>query len=131
MVKFQVPNYNTFRDMNYFLLSLVKSRQTTDRRKATHMSPLCNLHKWAQKYTASSKMKMTYRTFRLYYFPDSCWCSTLCFSAHHADILRCTARIIIECFALFAKCSHENWMIFQRNQNLWQITCIVEVHLLC
>ncbi len=32
MVKFQIPNFNTFWDMNYFLLLLVKSRQQmTDR----------------------------------------------------------------------------------------------------
>ncbi len=31
MAKFQPPNCNTFRDMNYFLRLLVQSGQTTDR----------------------------------------------------------------------------------------------------
>ena len=49
MAKFQPPNYNAFKDMNYYLRLLVKSRQTTDRQKATHMSPPCKGHRWAQK----------------------------------------------------------------------------------
>ncbi len=54
VVKFQVPTSNTFWDMNYFSLFSVKSRQTdrwTDRRKVMHMSPPCNVHRWAQKMT--------------------------------------------------------------------------------
>ncbi len=71
VVKFQSPNYNTFWDMNYYpVWFLVKSRQTTgrqtdkqtdrqtdrqkDRQKATHMSPVCKMHRWAQKMSCHS-----------------------------------------------------------------------------
>ena len=50
MVKFRVPNFNSSWDMNYFLPFLSSpERQTIDRQKVMHMSPSCNLHRWAQK----------------------------------------------------------------------------------
>ncbi len=52
MVKFQTPSCNIFRDMNYCLVLKVTDRRTdgqTDRQKVMHMSPPCNLHRWAQK----------------------------------------------------------------------------------
>ena len=50
VVKYQTSSYNTFRVMNYFLVwFFVKSRQTTDRQKVTHISPPCKMHRWAQK----------------------------------------------------------------------------------
>ena len=42
---FQTHTYNTFRDMNYYPVT----DWLTDRQKAMHMSPLCNMHGWAQK----------------------------------------------------------------------------------
>ncbi len=55
VVKFQVPNLNTSRDMNYFppFWSSPDYRQTDYRQKAMHKSPPCNLHRWAQKGDAS------------------------------------------------------------------------------
>ena len=38
--------------VNYFLV-IFGPVQTTDRQKAMHMSPPCNVHRWAQKSTVS------------------------------------------------------------------------------
>ncbi len=46
VVKFRAPSYNGFWDMNFYP---VESWQT-DRQKATHKSPPCNMHRWAQKF---------------------------------------------------------------------------------
>ncbi len=53
MVKFETPTYNTFRDMNYCLVW--QTDRQTDRQKATHMSPPCNMHRWAQKGTSEQR----------------------------------------------------------------------------
>ena len=50
MVKFQFPNPNTYADMNYFPPPLFGPVQTDDRQKVMHKSPLCKLHRWAQKW---------------------------------------------------------------------------------
>ncbi len=54
VVKFQTPSYSAFRDMNFFQsdFSYSPDRQT-DRQKVTHMSPPCNMHRWAQKLILS------------------------------------------------------------------------------
>ncbi len=49
MVKFQVPNSITFRDMNYYPVTDGQTDRRTDGQKAMHKSPPCNMHRWAQK----------------------------------------------------------------------------------
>ena len=56
VVKFQHPNCNTFRDMNYCPVWIIVQSEfwsspdrQTDRQKVTHMSPPCKVHRWAQQ----------------------------------------------------------------------------------
>ncbi len=40
---------HTFRYMNYYPVTDRRTDRRTDRQKAMHMSPPCNMHRWAQK----------------------------------------------------------------------------------
>ncbi len=46
---FQIHSYNIFRDLNYYPVTDGRTDRRTDRQKAMHMSPPCNMHRWAQK----------------------------------------------------------------------------------
>ncbi len=51
VLKSQGPSSNTFRDTNYFLVIFgpVQTTTTYYRQKVMHMSPPCQVHRWAQK----------------------------------------------------------------------------------
>ena len=49
MVKFQIPNSNTFRDMNYYPVTDGWTDRQKDGQKVMHKSPPCNMHRWGQK----------------------------------------------------------------------------------
>ncbi len=56
VAKFQIHSYYTFRDMNYYPVT----DGQTDGQKAMHMSPPCNMHRWAKKWVSYQKKDIAY-----------------------------------------------------------------------